>query len=210
MTTQTAIAEPISLSPTMRARREQMLNAIWDYLAEVGLAEFSYRGAARAAGVTPKTLGNHFSNKEGLLDTLLERGFRNQLDRANYHGDSHTAADLIKYLKSHASNENGPLYEIEGFGVWLQLASLASGPNASPHMRERMQLTLEILREDFISGLVQIGLPRKKAGELGTHILSMIRGVERDYRIHRDKKRAKKSYLFVIKIFEQELELLGV
>ena len=54
-------------------RREQLLDAVTDDLAANGLAEFSLRRAARAAGTTHKVLLYHFESADDLLVNAVVR-----------------------------------------------------------------------------------------------------------------------------------------
>lgn len=55
------------------ARKEVLLAAVTDDLAANGLADFSLRRAARAAGTTHKVLLYHFDGLEDLLGQALQR-----------------------------------------------------------------------------------------------------------------------------------------
>src|SRR3954468_6737535 len=55
------------------ARREQLLERVVDDLAENGLADFSLRRAARAAGTTHKVLLYYFDGAEELLAEAMRR-----------------------------------------------------------------------------------------------------------------------------------------
>lgn len=58
-------------SPRGQARKEALLHAVVDDLAANGLADFSLRRAARAAGTTHKVLLYHFDGIEDLLGQAL-------------------------------------------------------------------------------------------------------------------------------------------
>src|SRR5499427_10918167 len=58
-------------SPRGQARKEALLRAVVDDLALNGLAGFSLRRAARAAGTTHKVLLYHFEGIEDLLGQAL-------------------------------------------------------------------------------------------------------------------------------------------
>jgi len=60
-------------SPRGQARREALLAAVADDLAANGLADFSLRRAARAAGTTHKVLLYHFAGAEELLAEAMRR-----------------------------------------------------------------------------------------------------------------------------------------
>ncbi len=58
-------------SPRGQARKEALLRAVVDDLAANGLADFSLRRAARAAGTTHKVLLYHFDGADDLLGQAL-------------------------------------------------------------------------------------------------------------------------------------------
>lgn len=60
-------------SPRGQARKEALLRAVVDDLAANGLADFSLRRAARAAGTTHKVLLYHFDGIEDLLGQALPK-----------------------------------------------------------------------------------------------------------------------------------------
>lgn len=60
-------------SPRGQARKEALLDAVVDDLAVNGLADFSLRRAARAAGTTHKVLLYHFDGVEDLLGQALPK-----------------------------------------------------------------------------------------------------------------------------------------
>jgi AcrR family transcriptional regulator len=60
-------------SPRGQARKEALLRAVVDDLAVNGLADFSLRRAARAAGTTHKVLLYHFDGVEDLLGQALPK-----------------------------------------------------------------------------------------------------------------------------------------
>ncbi len=60
-------------SPRGQARKEALLRAVVDDLAANGLADFSLRRAARAAGTTHKVLLYHFDGVEDLLGQALPK-----------------------------------------------------------------------------------------------------------------------------------------
>ncbi len=56
----------------MAETRAAILKAVADEIAEVGLTEFSIQGVADRAGVTHRTVYNHFPTREALNDAFAE------------------------------------------------------------------------------------------------------------------------------------------
>src|ERR671923_1646642 len=52
-------------------RREELLTAVVDHVLEQGVADFSLRRAARAAGTSHRILGYHFGSADELLREVL-------------------------------------------------------------------------------------------------------------------------------------------
>jgi AcrR family transcriptional regulator len=109
-------------------------------IMDCALNLFSVRGydavgvqeIVEAAGVTKPTLYHYFVNKRGLLDALLERGFRVLLDdvgsAANYQGD--LTLTLEKIVQSHFRFALGnPLFYRMQLSMYF--APAGSEPNQS-------------------------------------------------------------------------------
>ncbi|HEU5008265.1 MAG TPA: TetR family transcriptional regulator [Jatrophihabitantaceae bacterium] len=97
-------------SPRGVARREALLAAVTDDLAANGLANFSLRRAAAAAGTTHKVLLYHFDGMEALLAEVMKRLRERRIDNAlSAVADRATLAERVA-------------------GIWPVLADHASGP----------------------------------------------------------------------------------
>ncbi len=71
MTDQT-LAPSKYASSKMADRRERILDAARDYVAEVGYERVTTRGLAERAGVSPATLFNIYGTKEGVIAAAVE------------------------------------------------------------------------------------------------------------------------------------------
>ncbi len=71
MTEQT-VAPSRYASSKMADRRERILDAARDYVAEVGYERATTRGLAERAGVSPATLFNIYGSKEGVIAAAVE------------------------------------------------------------------------------------------------------------------------------------------
>lgn len=96
-------------SPRGVARREALLAAVTDDLAANGLADFSLRRAAAAAGTTHKVLLYHFDGMEALLAEVMKRLRQRRIDNVmSTVADKPTLAERVA-------------------GIWPVLADDASG-----------------------------------------------------------------------------------
>lgn len=69
-------------TPRGNARRDELLERVTDDLAANGLADFSLRRAARAAGTTHKVLLYHFDGVEDVLAQAVRRLRQRRIDKA--------------------------------------------------------------------------------------------------------------------------------
>ena len=89
-------------SPRGQARRRELLERVTDDLAARGLADFSLRRAARAAGTTHKVLLYHFDGADDLLRQgilrLRERRIGNVLEVLAREPSSQTLAGRVRAI----------------------------------------------------------------------------------------------------------------
>lgn len=78
--------------PTPAVTRDRILDVAEALFAERGLAGVSMRDLAARAGLTPASLYNHFSGKDALYESVLERGMR----------------PLLELMREQAAREPGP------------------------------------------------------------------------------------------------------
>lgn len=71
------------------ARRTELLEAVYKYALEHGLADLSLRPVAAAVGSSPRVLMFLFGNKVGLVRELLARARADELDMLERLRDSH-------------------------------------------------------------------------------------------------------------------------
>ncbi|ADD43423.1 TetR/AcrR family transcriptional regulator [Stackebrandtia nassauensis] len=69
-------------TPRGNARRDELLELVTDDLAANGLADFSLRRAARAAGTTHKVLLYHFDGAEDVLAQAVRQLRQRRIDKA--------------------------------------------------------------------------------------------------------------------------------
>jgi AcrR family transcriptional regulator len=106
--------------PTVSPRRDELLERAYRYVLEHGVADLSLRPLAAAIGSSPRVLLYLFGNKDELVQALLSRARRDELDLLGHIGtggssDLRTiAAELWRWL---AAEEHRPLLTlwVEGY-----------------------------------------------------------------------------------------------
>jgi AcrR family transcriptional regulator len=186
-------------------RRAQLLDAVSEYLDQVGLVNFSYRGAARAAGVTTVTLGRYFENRDGLLDALLEDATQNLLSRVRAETEVMAGDSLLVGLRRLIEDNSSYLYDLDWAGAWRALSMLASTSGAPLSMRQRYLRAFEAGREFDIDLMRGEGVPPARARVLGTTFYSFMRGVFGDHLQSEDIDSAREGYRAVLRWLEMEL-----
>jgi AcrR family transcriptional regulator len=135
----------------------------------VGVQEF-----VEAAGVTKPTLYHYFTNKRGLLNALLERGFKDLLDEvgaaaARYQGD--LAFTLENIVKTHFqfARANPLFYRMQ---LTMYFASPGSEPNQL--VKRFSMVQYQIVEKVFIQAVVNYGNTRGRHQALAATFIGMI------------------------------------
>ncbi|HTO09709.1 MAG TPA: TetR/AcrR family transcriptional regulator [Myxococcota bacterium] len=85
-------------------RRQRMLDAVREAVAEIGWAELTVRDLARRCRVSVPTLYNQFGGKEGLLTAAAEGHFRQVLERVTTEGGPRGWRRLLALAARSAEN----------------------------------------------------------------------------------------------------------
>lgn len=165
-------------------RREQLLDAVVDYLAEHGLSTLSMRPLAAHLGQSTRVLTHHFRDKRELLDATLRR-----LDEMNqqwlralpgWQGDG-PLSDVIRGAWEWQLNErNRPIarliHEIEGLAAGGRLGDQLPG--------------LFVDRLAFVAEAIEArGVPTDQAREISTFLNAAYTGLQLDYLTSGDAER---------------------
>ncbi len=188
-------------------RRIELLKSTGAYLEEVGLLEFSFRGAAKAAGVTPMTLVRYFNNRDGLIDELLEYSMREEIKSLSQRW-SMNIQEPVKSMRAVVSDFSSHIYDlkqIECQKLWSQLVSLAGSPNAPISLKKTYSKLYDISLEYLTQVLLTQGLTKEKAKILAVTITSFKNGVLRDYYVHQNKELTKASFDLMLDWLQLEL-----
>lgn len=186
-------------------RRIEFIKSISTYLEEVGLLEFSFRGAAKVAGVSPMTLVRYFKNRDGLLDALLEYSVGEYIAHAETNWPGKITTNLVESMRKLISDLESGMYDIESKKLWFQLILLAESPNAPNAMKKRY-LNLYSVSRDYIIKLLQLqGLSKDRAINIGSALHSFSNGVYRDYYTHKNKEITRSSFDLLLNWLELEM-----
>jgi AcrR family transcriptional regulator len=139
------------MSSTTSPRREELLERAYRYAIEHGVADISLRPLAAAVGSSPRVLLFLFGSKAGLVQALLERARRDELEllelargtRAGERDLAGTAAELWEWL---AAEEHRGLLKLWVEGYARSLIEAQGGPWAG-FARATVVDWLEVLGE---------------------------------------------------------------
>lgn len=186
-------------------RRLELIKKISFYLEEVGLLEFSFRGAAKAADVSPMTLVRYFNNRDGLLDELLEYAFKEKVKDVESSWPGNLNNSLVESMRELILDLESEVYALDSNSLWIQLTLLAESPKAPNSMKTRY-LNIYFTSRDYIIALLNSqGLPIERATEVGSALNSFANGVYRDYYLHQNKKIAQSSFKLMVKWLQEEM-----
>jgi AcrR family transcriptional regulator len=138
------------MSSTASPRREELLERAYGYAIEHGVADLSLRPLAAAVGSSPRVLLFLFGSKAGLVQALLARARRDELEllelaRAGSAGErdlAGTAAELWEWL---AAEEHRGLLKLWVEGYARSLVDADHGPWAG-FARATVADWLDVLR----------------------------------------------------------------
>ena len=171
------------------ARREELLEAIVDYVFEHGLADLSLRPLANAVGSSPRVLLYYWGSKAELVQAIVEGVRARQLQGFSMIRDTHYESPRqacldVWQIMTHPKHE--PLFRFffELFGLALQdRATYAS--------------FLEHVVDDWIAffarPLVDRGVASADARAHATMMLAGVRGFLMDFCATGDRKRIDRA-----------------
>ena len=188
-------------------RREQLLEAISGYFNSVGLLDFSFRGAAKAAGVSPMTLVRYFNNRDGLIDELLSYMLQKYIRDAEAFWPGNFASNPTASIRELVLDLDSEIYNVDSVKLWYQLILLAEAPNAPNIMQERLKNIFTTSRDYIISLLHKQGLSKEQSLKVGAALHSFSNGIYRDFLIHKNKKTARDSFELMVDWLEQQLNI---
>ncbi|MGF7059028.1 TetR/AcrR family transcriptional regulator [Brassicibacter mesophilus] len=187
-------------------RRLELLKSISFYLEDVGLLEFSFRGAAKAANVSPMTLVRYFDNRDGLLDELLEYSAKTYITHLENTWSANLMENPVETIRKLICDLQNKVYDIESKKLWIQLTLIAESPNATSSMKERYKNIYYISRDYIVQLLKNLGVSIERATDIGNAFHSFSNGVFRDYYTHKNKEIARSSFNLLLNWLQTEID----
>ena len=157
--------------PSMEAeRREQILDATCDVIAEAGLPNLRMADIAKAAGVSSGMIHYYFDTKRDVVAAAFEYNLTNSLQRHQWLLDSGKdplaiLQDLVEsYLPSDAQS-------VRGWKVWITLWAEATRDPTLQDLNDRLygrwrDLVTDVIRRAQREGLARPGDPVQMANML--------------------------------------------
>ena len=180
-------------------RTEQLLTAIEDWIADVGVVDFSLRSAAKAAGVSAPALVQHFGSRDGLLQALLQH-------RADFHIEGLRSAleqcgSIRKMLRQAAEPYSEA--DLRDLRLDIHLRGLAQSADRS------LSESLRQIREQGITEIASVieaeGVRASYARAVAHFLVTASAGSSSDFAMHRnlealndDRRMLNRSVLFLI------------
>lgn len=158
------------------SRRDELLDACYDYVVERGLSGLSLRPLAAATGTSPRVLLFLFGSKEALVRELLARARREQqalvaaaLDPQDGNGNDDFDQLVSRLWATLSAPEQRPMVRLT-YEAFLQSLSHDPGPWTG-FAAESAQDWLNLLIA------AQRSTPRKQAEVRATKELALVRGL---------------------------------
>jgi AcrR family transcriptional regulator len=174
-----------------QGRREDLLEAVGDYVLDNGVATLSLRKIAEAVGVSHVTLQHHFGTKEQLVgeivEHLLERTFTPAGDYDEYEGESSLEALWARWTSQDGQRDIRLFIEVLG-------QSLYEGDEYGDAVRRSMAHRLELV----VSRLIGKGCPPEEALTRATLTLALMRGLMIDMLVTGERERVDRAFDLVI------------
>ncbi|MFD5254121.1 TetR/AcrR family transcriptional regulator [Streptomyces bobili] len=181
-------------------RRPELLAAVTDYVLTHGVTDLSLRPLAQALGVTHATLLRHFSSKEELITSVVDKIRTDLTDRLT--GDEQlraadSAAELVKALwprlcEPREQRQFLLLFEMVGHNGWKPEGDRGSA-------RSLVGDWLDVL----VGKLMQDSWPPEDASALATLLLAQVRGLQLDLLVSGDRARVDRALEFSLRLLER-------
>ena len=179
-------------------RREELLRAAAEHVAEHGLAQVSLRRIADTVGVSHATLVHHFETRDQLVAEIVEL----VLNRA------FTSPELVP-----PGVPGGPLRALwrravapEGRrSIRLFVAITGHAMYAEPAVAEAVRRSVEQRTGMLAAGFAAAGCPRSEAAVLATTVLGVMRGLLVDLLVTGDETRVESAFEAFVRGIELRL-----
>ncbi|MGW1786036.1 TetR/AcrR family transcriptional regulator [Streptomyces sp. NPDC002143] len=181
-------------------RRPELLAAATEYVLAHGVTDLSLRPVAQAVGVTHATLLRHFSSKDELIMSVLDKIRTDLADLMNSDEEFRAAGSTAELVRAAWRRLCEPqeqrqfllLFELVGHHGWKP-----EGDRDLAH--SIISGWLDVLTER----LVQDGWPAEDASAVATLILAQVRGLQLDLLVSGDRDRVDRAIDFSLRILER-------
>ena len=157
--------------PSMEAeRREQILDATCDVIADAGLPHLRMADIAKAAGVSSGMIHYYFDTKRDVVAAALEYNLTNSLRRHQWLLDS--GKDPLSILQDLIESYlPGDRQSVRGWKVWITLWAEAMRDPTLQELNEQLygrwrDLVIDVIRRAQQQGLARPGDPAQMANML--------------------------------------------
>ena len=170
-------------------RREEILEQVGGWIAEVSILNFSLRAAAKAVGISGPAMLRHFDSREGLIEALVDH-FEARIER-EMDGMDQSAMSVPEMMRLHTTQPEPAFMDMEKLGMQMFALSLAERDSLGYVTEKVIKLQAGWIKRR----LQRDGLAENTAQELAELLLSALRGLSLDHYFHQDPARFKRGVL---------------
>jgi AcrR family transcriptional regulator len=187
--------------PADRDRREELLDAVGDYVLAHGLADMSLRPLAAALETSPRMLLYHFSSKDQLVSEALAAARARQAEQSGKWLAAQPELDpaaLLRRFWRWQLDEQGPFLRLffEVYGLALQDATRFPG-----FLEHAVADWLEVIT----TLLRRAGVDASRARTAATAVIASYRGLLLDVLATNDRRRVTRALNLIMNALENAL-----
>lgn len=164
--------------PSVEAeRREQILRATCDVLADSGLRALRVSDVAKRAGLSNGTVHYYFANKREVVHAAFEYNFQRSVDRRRpiFEAAADPRATLLAFVRSYLPED---AETVRAWRVWMELWSEAFREPELQELNERVygewrRIVASVIRDGQSMGVIREG----DAVEFANRLIGMIDGL---------------------------------
>ncbi|GAA2381640.1 TetR/AcrR family transcriptional regulator [Nonomuraea africana] len=164
--------------PSVEAeRREQILRAACEVIAEVGLRSLRVSDVAKRAGTSNGTVHYYFAGKREVVHAAFEYNFQRSIDRRRpiFEGEDDPRARLLAFVRSYLPSGEET---VRAWRVWMALWSEAFHEPELQDLNERVygewrRIVAAVIRDGQDMGVLREG----DAVEYANRLIGMIDGL---------------------------------
>jgi AcrR family transcriptional regulator len=186
-------------------RRDELLEAVAEYVLENGVASLSLRRVAQSVGISHVTLQYHFGTREELVGEIVEHLLERTLMPSTVYpdGEPDHALDLGTRLRRSWEQLASPpgQRDIRLF-VEVLGQSQFSGAEYAPTVERSMARRLDVITRNVI----KLGCPEDEARAVATLALATLRGFAIELLVTGERERLDAAYELLVANTERRAE----